>query len=82
MGDESECQITRGCQIPLSFFRLLLDFGRDIFDFSSGFVDTVRIARREFGSESLARFGRCFPLLIVMIFCLHKSIMHHRFMNL
>ncbi|KAG2578495.1 hypothetical protein PVAP13_6NG232003 [Panicum virgatum] len=49
MGDESECQITSGCQIPLSFFRLLLDFGRDIFDFSSGFVDTVGIARREFG---------------------------------
>ena len=50
MGDESECQITRGCQIPLSFFRLLLDFGRDIFDFSSGFVDTGGIACREFGS--------------------------------
>ena len=50
MGDESECQITHGCQIPLSFFRLLLDFGRDIFDFSSGFVDTVGIARQEFVS--------------------------------
>ena len=50
MGEESKCQITRGCQIPLSFFRLLLDFGRDIFDFSSGLVDSVEIARREFGS--------------------------------
>jgi len=49
--------ITRARQIPLNFFKLLLDFGWNTSDFSSGLVDTEGITRQELG-------------LIITFFCL------------